>query len=48
MAWMYFTSPQRQPQQQTPQRAEQSANDSAKKTEYSKKDISLNAFCLKI
>jgi YidC/Oxa1 family membrane protein insertase len=42
MAWMYFTSPQRQPQQQTPQRAEQSANDSAKKTEYSKKDISLN------
>ena len=42
MAWMYFTSPQRQPQLATPHTIEQSTKDSTKKTDVSNKDISLS------
>ena len=40
MAWMYFTSPQRQPQQQAPHTAEQIVKDSAKKIEPQNKNLS--------
>ncbi|MEI7905898.1 MAG: membrane protein insertase YidC [Bacteroidota bacterium] len=41
MAWMYFTSPQRQPQQQPQQRTVQTPIDSARLPESVKKEVSL-------